>query len=198
MKNKFLVMVLGACLSMNTISLALAAETATQDSTAVASTSSELPAEPPEESYDNLRLTSEQKQQVEPLLAQRKQEINAIMHDESLSQEEKQAQADEVRAASREDIDQYLTPEQKAKADSVRTQNDARRTEARVQQETIAADKQQLKQDRQQLKADAQSGDKTAVEEDKANMKEDRKNLASDKQAGRANRQQHRQSRRAK
>lgn len=194
MKKKLFMVGLGVVFMMNSISLVSATENETQTTGSTVNQSVAVS----EESYDNLGLSQEQKQQIKPLLEQRTQDISAVVKDSSLSPQEKQDRTDAIRAQSRTDIDQYLTIDQKAKADDVRQSNDARRKQARVQAENVATDKKQQKQDRQQLKQDVQAGDQAGVEAGKTKLKEDRQLLREDKQQGHNNRSQAREQRRSR
>ena len=137
--------------------------------------------EPAEESYENLRLTDTQKEQIKPIMEQRAQQISQVMHDSSLTIDEKWAKADEIRSQSRAAVDQYLSPEQKAKADPIRTENDMQRSNVRDEQRKVNADNQQLKNDRQQLHNDRQAENKEAAAEDKDKVHEDRQQRANDR-----------------
>lgn len=161
----------------------------------------ELTAEPPEEAYDSLRLSPEQKQQIEPLLEQRRQDISQVMHDSTLTSQEKWAKADEIRSQSRIAVDQYLTSQQKEKADPIRVENDAQRQKVRTEQEKVINDKATLKSDRKQTKENAQNNNNTLQEEDREKLKQDRKVLSEDRaerhevrQQGKAERRERRRS----
>lgn len=135
-----------------------------------------------EESYENLRLTDDQKQQIKPIMEQRVQDINQVMHDPSLTPDEKWAKADAIRKQSRANVDQYLTPEQKAKADPIRSENDEQRGKMREEQEKVIGDNKQLKEDRKQLHEDRKNGNKEAAEDDKDKVREDRQQRSNDRQ----------------
>lgn len=149
-----------------------------------------------EESYDSLRLTDEQKQQIKPVLEERQQQIKQVLQDPSLTPEEKWAKTDDIRGQSRAAIDQYLTPEQKIKADSVRSENDAQRGKVREEQKKVISDKQQLKEDRSKLQEDRKDGNKEAAQEDKDKLREDRQQRANDRRDRHQVRQQGKEDRR--
>jgi hypothetical protein len=158
--------------------------------------SSGAAAEPGEESYDSLKLTDTQKEQIKPIIEDRAQQINQVMHDTSLTPQEKWAKTDEIRAQSRTAVDQYLTPEQKSAADPVRSENDVMRNKVRTEQEKVIADNQKLKEDRKQLRTDRKNGDKEAVEDDRDKVKEDRQQRSNDRQDRHQVRQQNKEDRR--
>jgi Spy/CpxP family protein refolding chaperone len=64
---------------------------------------------------EKLNLTNAQKAAIEPVLATEANEIKAVHHDGSLSDEQKQAKIKEIRDNGREKINALLTPEQQKK-----------------------------------------------------------------------------------
>jgi Spy/CpxP family protein refolding chaperone len=67
-----------------------------------------------------LNLTDEQKQKIRPALRDEFQQMRALRQDTSLSQQDRIAKAQQIRKASRQQINQFLTPDQQAKLQSIR------------------------------------------------------------------------------
>ncbi len=62
----------------------------------------------------NLNLTDEQRGKLRPILLDQAQQILALRQDTSLSPQDRQAKVRALRRATRQKVDQILTPEQKA------------------------------------------------------------------------------------
>jgi Spy/CpxP family protein refolding chaperone len=67
-----------------------------------------------------LKLTDDQKTQIKPILQREIQKLKSIRNDPSMSDEQKQAQAQEVHAASHSEIQSLLTPEQQKKLEHMK------------------------------------------------------------------------------
>src|SRR5579885_838453 len=59
-----------------------------------------------------LNLTDEQKSQIQPILQQQRQKLEALRNDNSLSQEQKREQFQQIREQTRSQINAILTPDQ--------------------------------------------------------------------------------------
>ncbi len=63
----------------------------------------------------NLNLTDEQREKIRPILLDQVQQMRALREDNSLSAADRRAKVRAIRSATRQKVDQILTPEQKAK-----------------------------------------------------------------------------------
>ncbi len=63
----------------------------------------------------NLNLTDEQREKIRPILLDQVQQMRALREDNSLSPQDRRAKVRALRSATRQKVDQILTPEQKAK-----------------------------------------------------------------------------------
>ena len=70
-----------------------------------------------------LNLTDDQKTEIKPILQREVQKLKEIRNDSSMSDEQKQAQAQEVHAAAHSEIQSLLTPKQQQKLEHMK--NDA-------------------------------------------------------------------------
>ena len=69
---------------------------------------------------ERLNLTQDQREKIRPLLEDEVKQMKALRDDASLSQADRRAKVREIRQATRQQIDQILTPEQKAKRNEMR------------------------------------------------------------------------------
>ncbi len=63
----------------------------------------------------NLGLSDEQREKIRPILLDQAQQMRALHDDTSLSPQDRRAKVRALRRATRQKVDQILTPEQKAK-----------------------------------------------------------------------------------
>ncbi len=63
----------------------------------------------------NLSLSDEQREKIRPILLDQVQQMRALRDDTSLSPQDRRAKVRTIRRATRQKVDQILTPEQKAK-----------------------------------------------------------------------------------
>jgi Spy/CpxP family protein refolding chaperone len=80
-----------------------------------------------------LNLTDAQKAQLKPMFEQQREKMQALKANTSLSQEQKQAQAKEIRAEGRKQFLSVLTPEQQQKLREMRARHGEGKGEAQSQ-----------------------------------------------------------------
>ena len=80
-----------------------------------------------------LNLTDAQKAQLKPMFQQQHEKMQALKSDTSLTPEQKQAKAKEIRAEGRKQFLTVLTPEQQQKLRDMRTRRGGRQGEAQSQ-----------------------------------------------------------------
>ncbi len=74
-----------------------------------------------------LNLTEEQKSQIQPILQQQRQKLEALRNDNSLSQQQKREQFQQIREQTRSQINAILTPDQQQKMQQMEQQMRQRR-----------------------------------------------------------------------
>lgn len=72
-----------------------------------------------------LNLTDDQKTQIKPMLQSEFQQLKSVKDDTTMSQEQKQAKAQEIHASAKSQIANVLTPEQQKKLATMREQGEA-------------------------------------------------------------------------
>jgi Spy/CpxP family protein refolding chaperone len=70
-----------------------------------------------------LNLTDDQKQQLKPILQSEVQQLKSVNNDASLSSDQKQAKASEIRQSANSQMSSILTPDQQKKLASMREES---------------------------------------------------------------------------